>query len=351
MRHKELAENFIASCMEYISNEELKSLNFGYGLTGICWTYQLLHNHQIIENPTDLLENVDDLVAELMMDDLKKNHFDLHYGGLGGILYFLERLVYKDVKHHLRLALLQLKENATCSTGFAAWSNERFKITSDSGSTEYNFGLAHGIPSILTVVSLIYSAAIEKDTCYWLMDNSIEWLKNEMYTEKNVSLFPKVIRQKKTVETFPSVRIGWCYGDLGIAYSIWMAGNVTKNEAWQQYGLSIAKATCTKQDLAMIDVVDASFCHGTSGIAHMYSNLFKATGIHEFEKASLYWYGETIRMAKYEDGLAGFKTFQGEGNGFENEPGLLEGITGISLSLLGAFYTTTVNWDRCFLLS
>lgn len=64
-----------------------------------------------------------------------------------------------------------------------------------------------------------------------------------------------------------------------------------------------------------------------------------------------YWIGRTLSMAKFEDGLAGYKTWQGAERGFRNEYGLLEGIAGIRLVLLAYLSNEEPTWDECLLLS
>ncbi len=56
-------------------------------------------------------------------------------------------------------------------------------------------------------------------------------------------------------------------------------------------------------------------------------------------------------MAKFEDGLAGYKAWQGQ-DGWCKEYGLLEGISGIGLVLLNFLSNESknMNWDNCFLV-
>ena len=58
-----------------------------------------------------------------------------------------------------------------------------------------------------------------------------------------------------------------------------------------------------------------------------------------------------LEMAQFRDGLAGYKTWQGEQNGWENRYSLLEGIIGIGLSILSHLNPNLMNWDECLLLS
>jgi len=58
-------------------------------------------------------------------------------------------------------------------------------------------------------------------------------------------------------------------------------------------------------------------------------------------------------MAKFEDGLAGFKVYQAHDGKptWLNKYGLLEGVAGIGLAMLTYYYEMDPAWDECLLLS
>ena len=61
---------------------------------------------------------------------------------------------------------------------------------------------------------------------------------------------------------------------------------------------------------------------------------------------------ETLKMAKFPDGLAGFKTYRPEKyGGWTNQYDMLEGIPGIGLAMLSYISETEPTWDECLLLS
>jgi lantibiotic modifying enzyme len=146
-------------------------------------------------------------------------------------------------------------------------------------------------------------------------------------------------------------RLAWCYGDLGIAMSLWQAGIALQNEAWKNKALEILLFAAEKRrDLQQNWVKDAGLCHGTAGIAHIFYRMWWNTHIPEFKNAANYWMNETLKMATFTDGLAGFKTWHGK-EGWVNSCGLLEGISGIGLALLTYYYEIEPTWDECLLLS
>jgi len=106
-----------------------------------------------------------------------------------------------------------------------------------------------------------------------------------------------------------------------------------------------------RRDLKDNYVMDACFCHGTSGIAHVFNRMWRETGMDECKHAAAYWIEQTLDMAKFTDGLAGYKTWQGGVLGYETRYGLLEGIAGIGLVLLSYYYEIEPTWDECLLLS
>jgi hypothetical protein len=99
-------------------------------------------------------------------------------------------------------------------------------------------------------------------------------------------------------------------------------------------------------------VVDAGICHGTAGIAHIFNRFYRDTQLDSFKHATDYWIDQTLKMAKFKDGLAGYKSWQGHENGWKNEYGLLEGIAGIGLVLHSYLHPEIEpTWDSCLLLS
>jgi lantibiotic modifying enzyme len=99
-------------------------------------------------------------------------------------------------------------------------------------------------------------------------------------------------------------------------------------------------------------VRDAGICHGTAGIAHIFNRLYRTTKQYRFQEAANYWCLETLKMSKFEDGFAGYKTWHTEEyGGWQPCNNLLEGIAGIGLSLLSFVMPEDPAWDECLLLS
>ena len=107
----------------------------------------------------------------------------------------------------------------------------------------------------------------------------------------------------------------------------------------------------SRRELTQNSVVDACLCHGTSGIALVFYRMWRNTRLPEFRRATDYWIEQTLKMARFDDGLAGYKTWQGTEKGYQSSQELLEGIAGIGLVLLSYYYDMEPTWDKCLLLS
>jgi hypothetical protein len=81
-------------------------------------------------------------------------------------------------------------------------------------------------------------------------------------------------------------------------------------------------------------VVDASICHGSAGLAHIFNRLYQATGQSVFRSAAEEWLQHLV------------ETWCPDA-----EPGLLTGAAGVGLVLLAASTPHEPRWDRLFLLS
>jgi lantibiotic modifying enzyme len=147
-------------------------------------------------------------------------------------------------------------------------------------------------------------------------------------------------------------RLAWCYGDLGVAAALWQAGKVTENCSWMNKALDIYRFSANRISLQDAMVNDAEICHGTAGIAMMFSYMYRQTGDPTLMTARNYWVGQTLKMSKFTDGLAGYKKFTLDDDKnvkWEESFSILEGIAGIGLMLLSGHSSKSskgLRWYR-----
>lgn len=316
------------------------------GLSGFGWLCEHLKMLGVLgEKDVEFLDDIDFFLYKHMLSDIKEGNYDYLHGALGVATYFLYRLNKKEVFVYLEELFTELETSAELSGDNAIkWLS---KLDFVNGEKGYSISLSHGISSIVAFLIRLYGLDFEKKRVIRLLVQALNYIIDQISFKKgNLSCFPYF--SKETHCEYNS-RLGWCYGDLGIAHILWQAAIVLKNEKWRKLSIKIFRYNTSRRDLQINKVYDAGICHGSSGIAYIFRNMFFNTGIPEFEQIANYWLDITIQMSNFSDGLAGFKAWRaGEYIVSDN---MLTGIAGIGLVLLSCLNNNKTEWDKCLMLS
>ena len=341
--------------IETIFNEIETTNNYSFtycdGLSGFGWGLNYANRENLIDvDVNTLLEDVDPVLAQYASMEMQKTNYDFLHGAVGTLFYFVSRA--KDnalLLPAIEKTVVQLQNIGIKESDIIKWASV---IDYDKQTKGYNISLSHGMASIATVLSkLCYVNGIDQKNVRHLLLSCVNYiLQQEINKDKYGSFFPSVAIESS--EQIHKSRLGWCYGDLGIASALWQAGVALQNETWKNKALEVLLFAAEKRrNLAENFVVDAGLCHGTAGIGHVFHRMWWNTRIPEFKHAADYWMNETLKMARFEDGLAGYKVWKTEKyGGLRNDYGLLEGIAGIGLALLSYYHEIEPSWDECLLL-
>jgi len=315
------------------------------GIAGVGWFVDhLSHQGFIGENQEEFLFGIDEYLYIKALSDLKHGSYDFIHGSMGVVLYFVKR----NRKDYLRNLIQEL-------ANIAIWDEDRVKwrslIMSEQRITGYNIALSHGITSIALVLCKIFQIMPNDEMVKNLIKGAVAYiLHQEIPVEQFGSFFPAFSKESQP-KLFKS-RLAWCYGDLGVALAIWQAGITLQHQPWIDKGMEVLLFSTHRRVLFENRVRDAGICHGTAGIAQIFNRLFRITKQVEFKDAADYWCTETLNMAKFEHGLAGYKAWRSEEKGgYQLKDCLLEGIAGIGLCLLSFVMPDDPAWDECLLLS
>ncbi len=322
---------------------------FSGGIAGVGWTVEHLVQNGFLEPDTrEVLDDLDDFVFKTMMTDIRSVNYDFLHGAIGNGTYFLSRLQNSKTKAYLTQLVDDLEKlSETGDNGAIKWISV---LNRDEGVKGYNISLSHGIASIIAFLSTLYEKKIHEQKVLTLLTGAIKYLlQQQLDTKKHNSVFPGVaIESQEPADS----RLAWCYGDLGIGMALWKAARSTRNKEWENKAIDVLLRSTKRKDLQETRLIDAGLCHGTAGVAHIYNRMYACTGIEEFKQSANYWFDETFKMARFDDGFAGYKAWRSEEHGgWANEAGLLEGIAGIGLALISAASDIEPKWDRCLLLS
>ncbi|HLP44420.1 MAG TPA: lanthionine synthetase C family protein [Candidatus Kapabacteria bacterium] len=332
-------------------NQDVTIHTMAGGLAGVGWMMEHLVQNDFVEADTDeILESLDPFLHKAMMFEIEKGNYDFLHGAVGVGTYFLSRLAKKESTLYLKELidhLDKIKEKFDDMNGAIAW---RSKLDHEKETVGFNLSLSHGLASIIVFLAKLLEKKIYTEKVSPLLDGAVRYmLAHKLDTAKFQSNFPSWIGTDYPATTS---RLAWCYGDLGIGAALWQAAQAAGNKEWEEVALKTLLHSTGRKDLQENTVIDAGLCHGASGIAHIYNRMYQQTGIAEFKESALYWLEQTLKMATYEDGYAGYKAWHTEKyGGWVPETGLLEGVAGIGLMIISILSDIDAAWDRCLFLS
>lgn len=346
-QYTELGRDILSGVFEEIDSQAVLH-TFCSGLAGVGWALEHLSRQGFISGHLeDLLTDLDVFLTEALQRSLAENDLDYLHGALGYGSYFLSRLKAGSrlCKKALTALTAELDKRAQRTAQGSAWES---LINPETGVTGVNLGLSHGLPSIIAFLGNTAAAGVETEKCQKLLTGAVNFLlAHRLDPGTHGCSFPGWL----SVE-HPSgkSRLAWCYGDPGIAASLWMTGRRMKDRNLEKTAHEILLASTSRREPVEAGIGDAGVCHGAAGVAHIYNRAFHHSNDPRFAESARFWFRETLRMAYYPDGLAGYKAWSAP-RGWNNEPDVLAGVAGIGLTLISAISDLEPSWDEALLLS
>jgi lantibiotic modifying enzyme len=333
----ECANNRLCDCIERIDYQTV-GYSFAYGASGLGWLIDYIYKKKIISSDSNqILKDVDNLIFENSIYDLSNGKYDYLSKGLGASLYFLGKPII-NVRY--------IEEYIMTLMNITVFENDVCFVTEEKEISECNFGLSHGIPSIIAFLILCHKKNVRSEECVKLLRGFINFLLMHMNSihEDSDTFFPY-----STIDPSRRTRLGWCYGDLGVGYVIHKVSKLLRDKSFANIANVILLHTAKRFDNEDTQVRDACLCHGSAGIAHMFNKLFNETQIPEYGIAANHWYVETLRYGCNDDAMAGYRFFKS--NVYVPMESFLEGIAGVGLVLLSKYFGISTSWDESLLLS
>jgi lantibiotic modifying enzyme len=349
--YSDITAGILDELSDSLSNDELDHSMSG-GVAGIAFAFQHLRNIGALDKSEDLnLSELDEFVSLGIDNDFKNGNWDPLHGMVGLGIYFLERNKETGEKKYLEKVVDYLSQIRTDLHGYKVWITPGYgKYSNDN----YNFGMAHGLPGILSFLAQVYLREIKQPEIEEMISSCLPFLLQNEYGEDEEYCFPTSIEiEKKHELQKQGSRLAWCYGDLCMANALVHCGRALQNPNWKTHGIDIAIKT-TKREFESAGCMDAPFCHGTTGLVHQYQRFYQLTGNEVFKYAVENWLNITLKeYYKPGNGVGGysFRCLKEETNLFEYVPhyGLLEGSAGIALVYVYLLYNVQPDWDIIFL--
>ena len=324
--------------------------SFASGISGVAWAFLHLYNQGLLHDEgldaEGIIEGLDEGLFEISMLLLKNGDFDYLHGGLSACLYFLERTPSAQLVSYIEQIVAQLSEVAVrFPNGDITWKFLNFNQYTLADAPTYNLGLSHGTASIVAVLSLLHERGYAPELCKQLIEGNLQWMWRVRNKTSN-SIFPNTVTDEPQDQ---ESRLAWCYGDLGIANTFWLAGEKLQNQEWKDIAKQTILHTATRHDENM-RINDAAFCHGAIGAAYIFRKFAKRLENPLLEETADFWVQKalTYTLPAHEKDV--FLSYGGEGTGYEPNLSILDGEASIGMVLLSELGASTV-WDRFLLLS
>lgn len=349
-RNNDCLERTVTQIEVYLECTVIESRSPFYcsGIAGMGLFIEFIEQKGWVEIDTNsILNDIDDYLYAKMTNTIETGNYDFFHGAIGIGFYFIYRSRKTEkAKKYLEGLVFQLEKMAVEETdGTLKWEFFQFEkgiLIKD----EYNLGLAHGIPSILSFLVKVNQEDILSEKTLSMVDKTMRYiLKTQVPTSENYSTFPYLVRGEMDLKI--PTRLAWCYGDLGVCCSLWNAAKVLQNESLKEKVIKVMLNASKKRGVEQALIEDAGLCHGAAGAAHIFQRFYDWTNVPEFKEAADYWYNVILEMATFEDGYAGFKTHHGEEyGGSRPSANFLDGISGIGLALLYKISGIDPSWEE-----
>ncbi len=321
---------------------------FCTGISGFYWILVNLNERGLVDDASLSVINYKDLEIK-SLEFIRMGNYDFLHGCIGiaySLLFMWSRGLYKDIHPYTQAVLEEIRIQMDNESGML---HDYDFASNKTKPNKVNIGLAHGIPSVLKYSLDCYKNGVCPNLSKLISEKIIEYLMEHSNVNKNASYYGYSIDKD---EISVGSRLAWCYGDLTIAYVLYQASIVLNRSEVCEYAMEIFSHCIARREMDNTGVFDASFCHGSAGIAHIYNKMWHQTGDDRFKQASEYWLQETLNYSHFEDGIIGYKKFDPEMNGgiYVNDTSLLEGTIGIALVLF-SYISNDFDWDYCMLLN
>jgi lantibiotic modifying enzyme len=317
---------------------------FSSGICGFAWVVNYLIKNNILDKDTnDSLDELDSVIFQHMNDQLNYNNFDLINGAMGMAIHFINRGKF----NYASVMLDYLDENKVVYENELLWTTNKFN---PDGHLTYDFSLAHGMAGILYFLSRCYKNNIDRALCKRLISGCLSFYeKNLQEISNGGSYYPNTIKvdhYRTTYHRPVKSRLAWCYGDLGILYTIYNTALVIDDQVLVNTTLERLVNTSKRIHPGETNVSDPWFCHGSAGNAFVYYKLYGLTKLKEFSEARDFWLDKTLE----------FNLFEQEDMSpaipapYKFTDNILEGRTGVGLVYFACLNSRSAHWDNCLML-
>ncbi len=272
---------------------------------------------------------------------------DLTHGLAGLGTYSLARLPHERAVQNLgrivtHLASVAEEDDAGLAWRFVPPPDGTFEFNEHRPEGNVNLGFAHGMPGIVA-----FLAAADRAGVAGARDRLAPAVRGVAAPPLPPGAAAAVPRVGGPGRPAKGTRLAWCYGDPGVAVALVAAGRALGDPDVVDLARDLASG-CAAQ--SPDSVVDATLCHGSAGLGHLFNRLGHSLGDERVLALARHWFDVTLD--RHLPGLtlvdrARAKELLATDDAVAVDPGygLLFGAAGVGLALLAAVSDEEPWWD------
>ena len=278
--------------------------------------------------------------------------------GITGIgAYLLGRCATPGPRAALEEALAALVDLMRETDGTPRWATPPEHLHNDmrAGAPDGNLncGVAHGAPGSLALMSLALAEGVEVDGQVDAIRRIAAWVARQRRPGRLGPEWPAALPLGETshADRQPPTRPGWCYGNAGVARTLWLAGNALDEPKLARLAECALRAGLDLQRSEQ-PLHGATLCHGTAGLAQVTLRMAADSSAEDLSREARLLCVELVERFDPEAPF-GYRAERRlrDLRGAELDATLLDGAAGPALVLLAAATETDPGWDRALLLS
>jgi len=281
--------------------------------------------------------------------------FDLIRGLVGVGTYFLDRLPHPSAVEAIQHILGHLERSAERDGGGVTWHSAPSQLAEwqreRSPHGYYDLGVAHGVPGVIHFLGEALATDLESDRVRPLLEGAMAWLVSQQRPPESLSRFSSWVAPGAVSS---DSRLGWCYGDLGVAAVALQVARRAGREDWRAFGLDLVDH-CLSWPAESSGVRDAGLCHGAAGVAHVFNRIYQSEGHAGCLEAACEWIGRAVEMRRPGGSTGGYYAHRRPHPAgppvWDESAAFLDGAAGIALALVAALTSVAPGWDRLLMLS
>lgn len=369
-----VVHHYLLAMKEALEGKGYSDLSLFGGLSGVAFAVMVAsrngERYQAFLTKVNeiLVERYKQLVEGSRQYRLKKEGtaaqwYDVIVGISGGGRYFLSNSNQEEARETLKIILTELIETTIPIEiqghqvpGWFISRSVQFleKDRQLYPNGNFNLGLAHGIPGPLSLLSLSLLKGVKVKGQEEAMQLIIEWiLRWKQEDEFGPYWYDRISFEEEVglVESFPHRRReAWCYGTPGVARSLYLAGKALNDTSLKKLANDAFKAVHARPE-KLKDLNSPTFCHGMAGLLQMTWVMARDTGDQKYQDELEKWLDRLHQ--RFDSSLPfGYQDLEPTTVGYRglNKAGLLEGVSGIALTLLTVGSLGERAWDQAFLI-